>query len=167
MKPQTVGIVTAGEMGSGVGAFLHEHGVRVLTWLEGRSAQTHQRAQQAGMLEVPDLATLVRECEMVLSIVPPAAAPDIAAQLATAVRATNADVLIADCNAIAPGTVRGIAHVITSAGARFAALTRGLQALGTEVCVAARLLGVAEALRGEQQRDMGNTLAYLHRATPP
>jgi|SRR6266542_3855844 len=220
MKPQTVAIVTAGEMGSGVGAFLHEHGVRVLTWLEGRSAQTHQRAQQAGMLEVPDLATLVRECEMVLSIVPPAAAPDIAAQLATAVRATNADVLIADCNAIAPGTVRGIAHVITSAGARFAdagiigppptrpgnrfftsgpgaaefaqlaetgldvrvlegdvgkasalkmcfaALTKGLQALGTELFVAARLLGVAEALRGEQQRDMGNILAYLDRATP-
>src|SRR6266542_3140773 len=143
MKPQTVGIVTAGEMGSGVGAFLPEHGVRVLPWLEGRSAQTHQRAQQAGMLEVPDLATLMRECEMVLSIVPPAAAPDIAAQLATAVRATNADVLIADCNAIAPGTVRGIAHVVTSAGARF-----------------------AEALRGEQQRDMGNILAYLDRATP-
>ena len=220
MKPQTVGIVTAGEMGSGVGTVLHQQGIRVLTWLEGRSDVTRERARHAGMVEVPDLETLVRESEMVLSIVPPATAPAVADQLAAAVRATSADVLIADCNAIAPGTVRGIARVITDAGARFAdagiigppptrpgnrfftsgagaaefarlaeagltvrvldgevgkasalkmcfaALTKGLQALGTELLVAARLLGVDEVLRGEQQRDMGNILAYLDRATP-
>lgn len=207
-------------MGSGVGAVLSQHGVRVLTWLEGRGARTRERAQQAGMMEVKDLQTLVGEAQVVLSIVPPAVAPAIAEQLASAIRTARADVLVADCNAIAPGTVRRIASVLTSAGARFAdagiigppptrpgnrfftsgpgaaefaqlaetgldvrvlegdvgkasalkmcfaALTKGLQALGTELFVAARLLGVAEALRGEQQRDMGNILAYLDRATP-
>jgi 3-hydroxyisobutyrate dehydrogenase-like beta-hydroxyacid dehydrogenase len=220
MKPQTVGIVTAGEMGSGVGTVLHDRGVRVLTCLEGRSAATHARAKNAGMLEVPDLATLVRESEIVLSIVPPAAAPAVANDLATVIRASNADVLVADCNAIAPGTVRGIAEVLASAGARFAdagiigppptkpgnrffssgagaaelsqlkeagldvrvlegdygtasalkmcyaALTKGLQALGTELFVAAHVLGVYDVLRGEQQRDMSNIVAYLDRATP-
>src|SRR4051794_8348951 len=103
MSPRTIGIVTAGEMGSGVGTVLHQKGARVLTWLEGRSHATRERAQQAGMQEVPDLGTLVTECEIVLSIVPPSAAPAVAEQFAQVIRATQADVLVADCNAIAPG----------------------------------------------------------------
>jgi 3-hydroxyisobutyrate dehydrogenase-like beta-hydroxyacid dehydrogenase len=220
MAVQTVGILTAGEMGSGVGTVLTQQGARVLTWLGGRSARTHERAAQAGMVEVADLETLVRDSEIVLSIVPPATAHSVAEQLAEAVRATTADVLIVDCNAIAPGTVRGIANVVTSAGARFAdagiigppptrpgnrfftsgpgasefaglrdfgldvrelpgevgkasalkmcyaALTKGLQALGTELFVAARVLGVYDQLREEQARDMSNIVAYLDRATP-
>jgi len=207
-------------MGSGVGAVLNEHGVRVLTYLEGRGERTLERARGAGMQPVEDLRRLVGEAEMVLSIVPPAVAPSIAEALADAVRATGSDVLIADCNAIAPGTVRRIAQVATESGARFAdggiigppptrpgfrlftsgpdaadlaalrdvgldvrvldgevgqasalkmcyaALTKGLQALGTELFVAARLLGVDEVLRGEQKGDMGLVVEYLERATP-
>jgi len=207
-------------MGSGVGAVLSQHGVRVLTWLEGRGARTRERAQQAGMMEVKDLQTLVGEAQVVLSIVPPAVAPAIAEQLASAIRTARADVLVADCNAIAPGTVRRIASVLTSAGARFAdagiigppptrpgnrfftsgpgaqelaqlrdngldvrvlegdvgqasalkmcyaALTKGLQALGTELQVAARLLGVDDTLREQQAQDMKLILDYLERAIP-
>jgi len=217
---QTVGVLSAGEMGSGVGAVLTQHGVRVLTYLEGRGERTLERARNAGMHPLPDLETLVREAEMVLSIVPPAVAPSIANDLAEAVRTTGSDVLIADCNAIAPGTARRIAVVVTGSGARFAdggiigppptrsgfrlftsgpgavelaalrevgldvrvlegdvgrasalkmcyaALTKGLQALGTELFVAARLLGVDDVLRGEQKGDMGMVVDYLDRAIP-
>jgi 3-hydroxyisobutyrate dehydrogenase-like beta-hydroxyacid dehydrogenase len=213
-------VVSAGEMGSGVGSVLHQHGVRVLTYLEGRGARTLERAQQAGMQPVPDVETLVSESEIVLSIVPPAVAADLADHFASAVRVTGADVLIADCNAISPGNARRIGAVLTASGARFAdagiigppptrpgnrfftsgpgaaelarlcevgldvrvidaevgkasalkmcyaALTKGLQALGTELFVAARLLGVDELLRAEQERDQGATLAILDRSIP-
>jgi 3-hydroxyisobutyrate dehydrogenase-like beta-hydroxyacid dehydrogenase len=212
--------MSAGEMGSGVGRVLHEHGVRVLTCLEGRGARTRERADAAGFVRVPDLETLVREAEIVLSILPPVAAPALADELAAAIRATDADVLVADCNAISPGTVRRIAAVLNGAGARFAdagiigppptrpgnrffasgagavelqhlcqvgldvrvldgevgkasalkmcyaALTKGLQALGTELFVAARLLGVDDVLRAEQARDMGFVVDYLDKAIP-
>ncbi len=220
MAARTIGIITAGEMGSGVGTVLNQKGARVLTWLEGRSPATHERARSAGMEEVADLPTLVRECEMVLSIVPPSTARATAELLAAAVRSSSADVLIADCNAIAPGTVRGIAEVLLSSGARFAdagiigppptrpgnrfftsgpgaselagltefgldvrvlpgevgkasalkmcyaALTKGLQALGTELIVASKLLGVEDELKDQQQNDLAQIRAYLERMIP-
>jgi 3-hydroxyisobutyrate dehydrogenase-like beta-hydroxyacid dehydrogenase len=220
MAVRTIGVVSAGEMGSGVGKVLTEHGARVMTYLGGRSEDTHDRARLAGMREVGSWQELVTSCDIVLSIVPPAVAPSIADELANAVRSTGRTPLIADCNAIAPGTVRRIAGVVLDAGAPFAdagiigppptrpgnrifasgpgadqlaslrevgldvrvlegdvgrasalkmcyaALTKGLQALGTELFVAARLLGVDEVLRGEQKGDMGMVVEYLERAMP-
>ena len=46
MTLKTVGIISAGEMGSGVGTVLTQHGLRVLTVLEGRGAATRERAVQ-------------------------------------------------------------------------------------------------------------------------
>ncbi|MDQ3811595.1 MAG: DUF1932 domain-containing protein [Chloroflexota bacterium] len=216
----TVGILSAGEMGGGVGSALRQHGARVLTVLAGRGERTRARARDAGMEPVSDLHSLVRESDVVLSIVPPAAATALGENLAQAIRATGARLLVADCNAVAPGSVRRVAAAITSAGGRFAdagiigpppprpgnrffasghgatdlarlrdfgldirvlpgdvgqasalkmcyaALTKGLQALGTEMSVAARLLGVDEVLRAEQARDMGPVLAYLDGSIP-
>ncbi len=209
-------------MGSGVGDVLHQHGVRVLTCLAGRGGGSRERALAAGFEDVSDLEVLVRECDVVLSIVPPAVAGALADQVAAAVRATGADLLYADCNAIAPGTALGISQTIVDAGARFAdagiiggppnrssnrtftsgpgareleglrefgldirvleggvgqasglkmcyaAMTKGVQALGAELLVAARLLGVEDALRTEQ--NLGTELAavrhFVERALP-
>jgi 3-hydroxyisobutyrate dehydrogenase-like beta-hydroxyacid dehydrogenase len=145
----------------------------------------------------------------------------VADQVAAAITATTADVLYADCNAVAPSTVRSIAQTITGAGARFAdagiigppptrpgnrifssgpgaeelsqlreygldirvldgdvgkasglkmcyaALTKGLQALGAELLVAAQLMDVDEALRQEQSEgDLALIRRYLERALP-
>ena len=133
---------------------------------------------------------------MVLCVLVPAQATGVAAEVAVVIRATKADVLYVDCNAISPQTVRGIGETILAAGARFAdvgiigppprvpgtrfytsgpnandfaelaihgldvrvigdeigqasglkmcygALTKGLTALGTELLVAARALGL-------------------------
>ena len=99
-------------MGSGVGDVLHQHGRRVLTCLAGRGPGSRERALQAGFEVVPDLEVLVRECDVVLSIVPPAVAGAVADQVAAAMRATGADLLYADCNAVAPGTVVAIARTM-------------------------------------------------------
>jgi 3-hydroxyisobutyrate dehydrogenase-like beta-hydroxyacid dehydrogenase len=212
---RAVGILSPGEMGSGVGAVLHQHGVRVLTCLAGRGGPSRARAARAGFEDTPDLDALVGACDVLLSIVPPAVAGAVADQVAAAVRVIGANLLYADCNAIAPGTVRRIAQTITEAGARFAdagiigppptrpgnrfftsgpgareladlasygldvrvldgevgqasglkmcyaAMTKGLQALGAELLVAARLLGVEDTLRTEQTQ--GGNLAAVRR----
>jgi 3-hydroxyisobutyrate dehydrogenase-like beta-hydroxyacid dehydrogenase len=208
-----VGILSPGEMGSGVGEVLHGHGLRVLTCLAGRGGGSRERAARAGFEDTPDLASLVGACDVLLSIVPPGVAGAVADQVAAAVRATGADLLYADCNAVAPGTARSIAQTITEAGARFAdggiigppptrpgnriftsgpgarelaelarygldirvlegevgkasglkmcyaAMTKGLQALGAELLVAARLLEVEDELRTEQ--NQGGNLAAV------
>ena len=200
-------------MGSGVGEVLHGHGLRVLTCLAGRGGGSRERAARAGFEDTPDLAALVGACDVLLSIVPPGVAGAVADQVAAAVRASGADLLYADCNAVAPGTARSIAQTITEAGARFAdggiigppptrpgnriftsgpgarelaelarygldirvlegevgkasglkmcyaAMTKGLQALGAELLVAARLLEVEDELRAEQ--NQGGNLAAV------
>ncbi len=49
----------------------------------------------------------------------------------------------------------------------YAALTKGLQALGTELLLAARLMGFEETLRAEQRESIPDVLAWLERSLPP
>jgi 3-hydroxyisobutyrate dehydrogenase-like beta-hydroxyacid dehydrogenase len=63
---------------------------------------------------VPDLGAVVRESEIVLSIVPPEAAPAVIADVAA--HAADAELLLADLNAVSPATVRAAAEVAAAAG---------------------------------------------------
>jgi 3-hydroxyisobutyrate dehydrogenase-like beta-hydroxyacid dehydrogenase len=119
VEVRTVAIMTPGDMGHGVGAVLRHGGLRVITCLEGRSARTRTLADTAGIEVVPDDATLVREAEMLLSILVPAKAVELAERIGRAVRETGADLLYVDCNAVAPQTARQIAGIVEAAGARF------------------------------------------------
>jgi 3-hydroxyisobutyrate dehydrogenase-like beta-hydroxyacid dehydrogenase len=103
----TVGIVSAGEMGAGVGRRLRESGIRVVTTLAGRGERTRERAAAARMEDVGSLAAVVREADVVLSILP----PDRALTLAEAV-GRDAGPLYVDCNAISPATARAIGAVV-------------------------------------------------------
>ncbi|MEA2523318.1 MAG: hypothetical protein QOG89_374 [Thermomicrobiales bacterium] len=49
----------------------------------------------------------------------------------------------------------------------YGALTKGLQALGTELLVAARLMGLEETLRAEQRESIPDVLGWLERSLPP
>ena len=89
----TVAILSPGEMGHAVGAVLRQGGLRVLTQLDGRSERTRARAAGAGLEEIGDDAALVREADILLAIVVPAAAMALARRIAGAVRATNAGLL--------------------------------------------------------------------------
>jgi 3-hydroxyisobutyrate dehydrogenase-like beta-hydroxyacid dehydrogenase len=216
---QVVGILSPGEMGSGVGTVLHQHGLRVLTCLAGRRPESRERAARAGFEDTGDLASLVRTCDVLLSILPPAVAGAVADQVAAAITATNSDLLYVDCNAIAPNTAAAIFRTVTTAGARFAdagiigppptrpgnrifasgpgaaefaalgefgldirvldgdvgqasglkmcyaAMTKGMQALGAELLVAARLLGVEDTLLAEQSEgDVATVRRFVERA---
>ncbi|HEU4627555.1 MAG TPA: DUF1932 domain-containing protein [Steroidobacteraceae bacterium] len=116
MKPE-VAIVAAGNMGAGVARRLHEHGVKVVTLLAGRSDATVKRAQQAGMIGVA--AEALADVDLLLSIVPPANALAFAEQTAFALKCARRKPVFVDCNAVNPATVRHIQAVIAATGSDF------------------------------------------------
>ena len=119
MSIHTVGILSPGDMGHAIGNVLHHHGMRVITCLRGRSPHTAALATRAGMIDVGDDDTLVREADIFLSILPPAQAYALCERIAAAVQRTQAELLFVDCNAIAPRTTLSIEKLMTTAGSRF------------------------------------------------
>lgn len=119
MAYDTIAILSPGEMGNGVGNALVRHGHRVITCLAGRSEQTKARAERGGFEVVDDLETLVKEAQLILSIVPPEFAVDTARDVAAAMKSAGATPPFADCNAIAPPTAHAAQAVIEEVGAVF------------------------------------------------
>ena len=119
MALETVGILSPGDMGHAVGHVLGAHGLRVITCLAGRSARTRQLSEIAGIEAVGSYEALVSEAELLLSILVPAQAESAAQRVAQALQGTGADLVYADCNAIAPETTLRIAEIIQAAGGRF------------------------------------------------
>ena len=119
MMAQTIGILSPGEMGAAVGAVLRASGLEVLTWIEERSATTRQRADAAGISPVPSVASLIDRCDLVLSILAPAYARALAQTIGDAARASGSTTTLADCNAIAPRTVKLIETNLVGSGVTF------------------------------------------------
>jgi 3-hydroxyisobutyrate dehydrogenase-like beta-hydroxyacid dehydrogenase len=118
MPVQTVGLLSPGDMGHSIGNVLRHGGLRVITCLEGRSPRSAELAKDAGIEDAGDDETLVREADVLLSVLPPDQALKNAERVAAAVRASGADLLFADCNAISPDTARRVAGVVEPAGIR-------------------------------------------------
>jgi 3-hydroxyisobutyrate dehydrogenase-like beta-hydroxyacid dehydrogenase len=225
MNITTVAVMTTGDMGHALGRRLRENGLRVITSLRGRSARTAQLAAIAGIEDVPEDARLVEEADILLSVLAPAAAGAMAERVARAVESAGTGLLYVDCNAIAPQTVRGVAHRLESANVNvvdagiiggpphpkgepggegriyasgehaddfahlrecgldirvigseigqasglkmcYAALTKGLTALGTELLTAGRLLGLEAALRAELESSQAALFRSLQHSIP-
>ena len=82
MALKAVGLLSPGDMGHAVGRVLVEKGLPVLTCLEERSQRTRDLARRAGIQEVSSCAQLVREADLILSILVPAAATEAAGGVA-------------------------------------------------------------------------------------
>jgi len=115
----TVGILSPGDMGHTVGNVLRQNGLRVITCLEGRSQRTRQLAEKAGIVDVPTYPQFVTEVDLILSIMVPAQAMSAASMVAEALQKVDTTLVYADCNAIAPQTVRKLGEIITSADGTF------------------------------------------------
>jgi 3-hydroxyisobutyrate dehydrogenase-like beta-hydroxyacid dehydrogenase len=111
----TIGLLNPGEMGSMVGAAVRSGGSRVLWAGEGRSAATRKRASEAGLEDAGSVSALVAASDVILSVCPPAAAIDVASQVAK-LRFAGTYV---DGNAIAPATAREIGGIVEKGGAGF------------------------------------------------
>jgi putative dehydrogenase len=105
-----VAVIAPGMMGAAVGKRLVDNGVKVLTSLKGRSAETAARAKAAGMATAGDEE--IAACDFILSILPPGDAAALAERFQPALKASNAKPVYVDCNAINPKTVDRVAAVI-------------------------------------------------------
>jgi L-threonate 2-dehydrogenase len=213
-----VAVIASGMMGAAVGKRLVDHGLKVLTSLEGRSAETSARASAAGMVAASDEEIVA--ADFILSILPPGDAVTLAQRFAPALTVSNSKLVYVDCNAVSPRTAERIAAVIAPTGSpfvdagiigappkandagprfyasgpdapRFAALkdygldvrvlggpmsaasalkmsyagiTKGTQALGAAMMLAATRGGTADALFAELQGSQPQMLAWLKRS---
>jgi 3-hydroxyisobutyrate dehydrogenase-like beta-hydroxyacid dehydrogenase len=98
---------------------MHETGARVLTTLSGRSAASVERARHAGLEVIDDDDALVGEAAFVLSIVPPGQAEAVSERYRAPLSRAHEKPIFAECNAVAPATVRRIAESLASTGCRF------------------------------------------------
>jgi len=99
-------------MGAAVGSALKPRAGVVIWAAAGRSITTSRRAELADLVSVPDLVELARRADLIVSVCPPAAARDVAAQVAAAVADRAEPPLYLDANAVAPDTVRAIGELL-------------------------------------------------------
>ena len=217
MKP-LVAVIAPGMMGAAVGKRLVDNGLKVLTSLTGRSAETSARAKAAGMVSASDEE--IAAADFILSILPPGDAVALAERFAGPLTASNSKPVYVDCNAVAPRTAERIAAAIAPTGAPFvdagiigappkpgdagprfyasgpaaprfarlkefgldvrvlhgpltaasalkmsyAGITKGTQALGAAMLLAATRGGTADALFAELQGSQPQILTWLKRS---
>ncbi len=225
MNLQNIGIVSPGDMGQAIAQTLKANGYTVHTALAGRSARTQALAAEAGLNDCGTMEKLVRTCDVLLSVLNPAAAVDNARAAAAALKATGRRCLFVDCNAVSPRTAQQIDAIIREAAGEcvdagiigppprgkagmrmyvsgpqaallapltgggiqvrvmsdrigdasaikmcYASYTKGAVALGVEMLMAARRLGVDAALDRELQESAADNRQWiLNRSTsmPP
>jgi 3-hydroxyisobutyrate dehydrogenase-like beta-hydroxyacid dehydrogenase len=220
-RPETVAILSPGEMGHAIGRTLARRGLRVITSLDGRSKRTAALTRAAGIEDVGSLDRVVQEADVVLSVLPSAAAPVVAREVARRLPGRARPLTFVECNALAPQTVRQIGAVVAEAGGHvvdvgiigsppterrsprfyasgpfadeflvfrdfglevlplgpeigqasgmkmcYAALTKGLSALGTELLLASAKLNLLDALLAELKDSQPTALEWLERAVP-
>ncbi len=119
MASQTIAILMPGDMGHAVGRALREHGHNVVTCLNDRGEHTRKLSALAGLTDVGSLDAVVEQSDLVLSILPPAAAVEQAKAVARELQSVERKPLYVDCNAISPETAKTIAAIINDAGAPF------------------------------------------------
>jgi L-threonate 2-dehydrogenase len=110
MMTPVIAIIAPGAMGAAVGKRLTDNGLKVLTSLGGRSAETAARAKAAGMADANDKE--IAAADFILSILPPGDALALAERFAPALQASNAKPVYVDCNAINPATVERVVAAI-------------------------------------------------------
>jgi 3-hydroxyisobutyrate dehydrogenase-like beta-hydroxyacid dehydrogenase len=114
-EAKVLGLLHPGEMGSAVGATLVAGGARVLWAPEGRSADTRKRAEAIGLEDAGSIEELARRAEVIVCVVPPHAAVEVARGIA-ALRFHGHYV---EANAVSPETARKTGRMLERAGARF------------------------------------------------
>jgi 3-hydroxyisobutyrate dehydrogenase-like beta-hydroxyacid dehydrogenase len=120
MAFQRIGILSIGEMGYHWARVLAGHGVKVLTYAKDRSETTRQRAEKIGVECVPSMESLVKDADLIVSIVVPFAAKRVANKVAKATaKSGRKDLLYLDANAISPMTADQIGKILQPSGVNF------------------------------------------------
>ena len=219
MQIRNIGVVSPGDMGQAIARRLKESGLAVHAALDGRSERTKALAREAGLADCGSMEKLVSTCELVISVINPGEALNVARQAAAAIKATRRKIAFADLNAVSPQTARDADRMIREAGGLFidggiigppprgdkdkpriyvsgpdaylfeqinhpnllirilservgdasgvkmcyAAMTKGTTALAVELLMAARKLGVEQALEKELRESRNDVFDWQMR----
>jgi 3-hydroxyisobutyrate dehydrogenase-like beta-hydroxyacid dehydrogenase len=112
---KTVALLHPGNMGVTIGAAAATSGARVIWASHQRSKATRDRARQAGLGDMENIADVVRASDVVLAVCPPHAA----LELARSVAEHNFSGVYVDANAVSRPTAQRIGETVTKAGASF------------------------------------------------
>ena len=112
MSVKSVGIISPGDMGSAIGRILRDSGFDVITCLEGRSELTRLRAKESGIRDIPSVDKLITETDLIISVLVPSKALELAELVAGSVGRIGCHLTYADMNAIAPQTVMKINNIM-------------------------------------------------------
>jgi 3-hydroxyisobutyrate dehydrogenase-like beta-hydroxyacid dehydrogenase len=115
----SIAVVGVGDMGSAVGAACLRRGYRVITDLTGRSPESRRLSARSGIEDLGSLSAVVAAADIVLSIVPPAAAADFARRALAAIEQASSRPVFVDCNAVSPATACSIGALFERSGATF------------------------------------------------
>ncbi len=216
MQIRNVGVVSPGDMGQAIAGRLKESGLNVYAALDGRSERTRALAREAGLTDCGSMEKLVTTCELVLSVINPGEALNVAREVAATMKKTARKIALADLNAVSPQTAREADRMVREAGGMFidggiigppprgekdkpriyvsgpdaylfeqishpnllvrvlservgdasgvkmcyAAMTKGTTALAVELLMAARKLGVEQALEKELRESRSDVLDW-------
>ena len=115
VAPTSVLVLHPGAMGATVAAALADGGHEALWVSAGRSPETSRRAGTAGTVDVATLDDGVARASVIISVCPPAAALEMATDVAAACAATGSAPLYVDVNAVSPDTAGAIGAVVVEA----------------------------------------------------
>ncbi len=113
------GILYPGAMGAALGRLLASRGFPVVTTTEGRSRRTQQLCAEAGLRAVDTLEDVVRASDIVVSLVPPAAALEVAERSCAAAAGLAQRPVYVDANSISPYTAAAIEARMAACGVTF------------------------------------------------
>ena len=106
-------------MGSSLGKLLAAGGFRVVTTLEGRSPRTCRLGRDAGLDVLDSLSQVVRASDIVISLVTPASAVDVAEHFCDCACLASRPPVFIDANSIAPNTAQNISRMVSRSRCRF------------------------------------------------
>ena len=150
---ETVGVLYPGEMGAALSALLRRRGTPVVTTLRGRSEATARRCAESGAVVVASLAEVVRASDVVISLVVPSAAEQVARDYSELASLAPAGAIFVDANSIGPEKAAAMAARVESAGRSFVdssinGLAKNLASSGTLYLSGARAAEVERLFDG-------------------
>ena len=112
-------LMSPGEMGSPIAEQIQNSGIDVISPLKNRSKQTRDRAKKYGIIDSDNLENSIFESDLVVSILVPDAAKDLAIQVSKFSKKLNKEIYFADLNAVSPETVQSMKDILSDSKVKF------------------------------------------------
>lgn len=112
-------LMSPGEMGSPIAEQIQNSGIDVISPLKNRSKQTRDRAKKYGIIDSDNLENSIFESDLVISILVPDAAKDLAIQVSKFSKKLNKEIYFADLNAVSPETVQSMKDILSDSKVKF------------------------------------------------